>query len=370
MVTLLGNRIPSQESLVALGDLIVMRGHIRTVMRAPRLFVMGAPRSYARFRRQALKEGRLFRADAGDHVRQRRISPTEVDALMLTMLRHSRMLLESSPASLSARTQDWLENIKSKYLMQVFVDEMTDFSAVQLACTMELTHPRLRSWFACGDLDQRITACGIRSEDEISWLGATTGTEVVRRRVKRVYRQSPRLRELVASLSIRKDEDEDDAGTHDSGEAADMWPLLAEHHTGARLADWLAERISEVESAVGGLPSIAIFVDGEDRIDQLVGLVRPRLEERNIRVVPCKDGRMVGDRQEVRVFDVQHVKGLEFEGVFFVGIDRLAERLPELFDRFFFVGASRAATYLGITCDAALPAGLEQVRGHFSQGGW
>ena len=27
---------------------------------------------------------------------------------------------------------------------------------------------------------------------------------------------------------------------------------------------------------------------------------------------------------DVRVFDIQHIKGLEFEAVFFVGVDRLA----------------------------------------------
>jgi superfamily I DNA/RNA helicase len=204
----------------------------------------------------------------------------------------------------------------------------------------------------------------------ISWLGAANGGEIDRRRVGRVYRQSPRLRELAASLSTRRDEGAEGPWASGPEEAADVWPLLAERHTGGRLADWLADRITEVERAVGRLPSIAIFVDGEERIDPLVGLVRPRLEERNIRIVPCKDGRVVGDRQEVRVFDVQHIKGLEFEGVFFVGIDRLAERLPELFDRYFYVGVSRAATYLGVTCNAALPERLEEVRRYFGQGDW
>jgi UvrD-like helicase C-terminal domain len=40
----------------------------------------------------------------------------------------------------------------------------------------------------------------------------------------------------------------------------------------------------------------------------------------------------------------------EFEAVFFIGIDQLAERLPELFDKYLYVGTTRAATYLGVTC--------------------
>ena len=104
--------------------------------------------------------------------------------------------------------------------------------------------------------------------------------------------------------------------------------------------------------AIGRLPSIAMFVDGDDLIDPLVSAVQPILEERNIRIVGCKEGRVVGDASEVRMFDIQHIKGLEFEAVFFVGIDRLALRIPDLFQRFFYVGATRAATYLGITCEA------------------
>jgi hypothetical protein len=47
------------------------------------------------------------------------------------------------------------------------------------------------------------------------------------------------------------------------------------------------------------------------------------------------------------------MKGLEFEAVFFVGINRLAARIPDLFHRFLFVGVTRAATYLGVTSEAA-----------------
>ena len=68
----------------------------------------------------------------------------------------------------------------------------------------------------------------------------------------------------------------------------------------------------------------------------------------------------------MRVFDVRHIKGLEFEAVFFIGIDRLAENYPELFGNYLYVGATRAATYLGLTCERELPlnmAGLEEAFG-------
>jgi len=92
---------------------------------------------------------------------------------------------------------------------------------------------------------------------------------------------------------------------------------------------------ASAQVAIGRLPSIAVFVDGDDRIDPLVTATQRILAERNIPIVGCKEGRIVGDAREVRVFDIQHIKGLEFEAVFFVGIDGLARRIPDLFQRFF-----------------------------------
>ncbi len=63
---------------------------------------------------------------------------------------------------------------------------------------------------------------------------------------------------------------------------------------------------------------------------------------------------------------MKHIKGLEFEAVFFVGIDELAEREPELFDKFLYVGATRAATYLGLTSASEnVPVRMESIVGHF-----
>ena len=79
---------------------------------------------------------------------------------------------------------------------------------------------------------------------------------------------------------------------------------------------------------------------------------------------------MVGDAREVRVFDIKHIKGVEFEAVFFVGIDQFAEQIPDLFQRFLYVGLTRAATYLGLTCEGVLPKRLEPLRPKFQIDGW
>ncbi len=121
-------------------------------------------------------------------------------------------------------------------------------------------------------------------------------------------------------------------------------------------ANWLAARIAEIETLTTDLPSIAVLVNSEEEVSALVKPLDRALEPHNIRAVPCPNGQVMGQDNEVRIFDVQHVKGLESEAVFFLGVDELAARLPELFDKYIYVGATRAATYLGLTCAGeALP---------------
>jgi hypothetical protein len=376
ILELIGDRLPTgaDAPFAEIGSKIATRARLRTLVRAPRSFVLGTPGVYARFRREALREARHFKAGeaTSEFFTGGRITPDEVDVLLLVMLRNARRLLQHDRRRLDVGTaHDWLETIKGRYLMQVFVDEMTDLSAVQLGCTAELAHPRLRSWFASGDLRQRITATGLQDETELQWLNPTAGINIDIRRIRIGYRQSQRLRELSDSLALLLDPASKTRTDSPRGEEeADVWPLLGENLSGDALVQWLAGRIYEVERGIGRLPSIAVFVDGDDRIDPLLAATQPLLRERNIPIMGYKGGLVVGDAREVRMFDVQHIKGMEFEAVFFVGIDRLAKRIPDLFLRFLYVGVTRAATYLGLTCETVLPKQLEPVRSHFSATNW
>jgi DNA helicase IV len=225
----------------------------------------------------------------------------------------------------------------------------------------------VRSWFACGDLNQRITEYGVQDRSEFDWIGNAAEHPAEVRQIQIAYRQSARLRELAVALSA------DSSALplpNDEMEYQEVPPLMLERASGDAVSKWIASRITEIERALGSVPSIAVFVDGEEQIDPVVSALNVHLSPHNIEAIGCPDGRTVGDAQDVRVFNVQHIKGLEFEAVFFVAVDRLAERLPTLFDRYLFVGVSRAATYLGITCEGALPAALQPVRSHFSTDVW
>lgn len=107
-------------------------------------------------------------------------------------------------------------------------------------------------------------------------------------------------------------------------------------------------------------------MSSEDAVSPLATALSVALSPHNIRAVACPNGQVVGQEVDVRVFDVQHIKGLEFEAVFFVGIDVLARQSPRLFDKYLYVGVTRAAAYLGITCEGKdLPEKIRSLRPRF-----
>ncbi|TIQ27764.1 MAG: hypothetical protein E5X61_22105 [Mesorhizobium sp.] len=125
----------------------------------------------------------------------------------------------------------------------------------------------------------------------------------------------------------------------------------------------------EIERLTKPLPSVAILVNDEAEVGPLADRLKTALADQNLNVIACYKGQSVGQDSDIRIFDVQHIKGLEFEAVFFVGIDTLATLRPELFDKFLYVGATRAATYLGLTCvGSALPKKIGSLQSDFVQG--
>ena len=112
------------------------------------------------------------------------------------------------------------------------------------------------------------------------------------------------------------------------------------------------------------MPTIAVLVNSKDEVDPIAYALNELLEDVNQNVVACSDQNL-GIDNDIRVFEVQHIKGLEFEAVFFVGVDQLALQMVDLFGKYLYVGATRSATYFGMTCDSQLPDDLEPLREFF-----
>ena len=114
------------------------------------------------------------------------------------------------------------------------------------------------------------------------------------------------------------------------------------------VAAWLTDRIGEIERMINGAPTIAVMVDSEDRVERLAKALNQRLEDINLTAQACRGGQILGNDRAVRVFDIKHIKGLEFEAAFFVGLDTTMQCLPDLYSKYLYDDATRAANYVGI----------------------
>lgn len=359
----LADRGLTETDRADVGASLLVQTNARRFVNPVKRYLEGIPKRYRAFRRDRQQAENWYRNEGFE---ARDIHPLELDIVLLAILRAAGDLISRPNVQRDIDSPAWsaLQPILGHYRNQVLVDEATDFSPIQLACMAALAHPRLRSFFACGDFNQRLTTWGARSADEMKWVFADFDIK----EITVSYRQSKQLNELARAMirAVGGTEQNVSLPAHvDSGGVA---PALLEHATDtAIVVSWLADRIREIERFVGQLPSTAIFVNAEDDVAPVAEALNEALSEHNIQVIACREGQAVGQESNVRVFDIQHIKGLEFEAVFFVGIDQLAALHPALFDKYLYVGTTRAATYLGVTCDGALPPAIESLRAHFGQ---
>ncbi|NKA73553.1 DNA helicase UvrD [Ralstonia solanacearum] len=359
----LGDRTLPASELAVLGTSLLLQAHARRFVSPVRRYIDGIPKRYRAFRKMRQDEGRWY-AKAGFELRE--LNPLELDVVLLSILRSAGDLLQRPTVMRDIDSPAWapLKPVLAALCSQVVVDEATDFSPIQLASMAALAHPRLRSFFACGDFNQRLTTWGSRSADELQWVFPDFDIQ----HVTVAYRQSRQLNELARDIIQYVEGSSHDASLPAEVNNEGVPPVLLECASPDESVGWLAARIQWIDRYLDGrLPSTAIFVNSEAEVEPIAHALNEALADQNIQVVACREGQTVGQESNVRVFDVQHIKGLEFEAVFFVGIDQLAASRPELFDKFLYVGTTRAAQYLGMTCAAELPKALEPLRKHFRE---
>lgn len=354
--------LPEADRAEVGASLLVQAGARRFVNPVKR-YLDGIPKRYRAFRRERQRSGNWYRSEGFE---PRDIHPLELDIVLLAILRAAGELTSRPNVLRDIDSPAWsaLQPVVQRHRNQILVDEATDFSPIQLACMAALAQPRMRSFFACGDFNQRLTTWGARSSEDLKWVFPDFDI----REITVSYRQSRQLNELARALIHTVGGAEQNVSLPAHVDNVGVAPALLEHASDASsVIDWLADRIREIERFVGQLPSVAVFVNSEDDVGPVAESLSAALADHNIPVVACREGQAVGQESSVRVFDIQHIKGLEFEAVFYVGIDRLATLHPTLFDKYLYVGITRAATYLGVTCERALPAAIEGLRAHFTR---
>lgn len=356
-------RIPSDEDLAELGKLLLEQTRLRKFERLERLFLRGIAPKYKRFRAERVKTSRWYEAAP---TKPSDIFWKELDLVVLAALQIANELLGHyrRHAESSLPEGGFLGSVRAMQRAQVLIDEATDFSRIQLAAMHEIAHPTSSSFFLCGDINQRLTSWGLKTNEALDWI--TKGIE--RKSITVSYRQSQRLVELakdVASLGGSQAEDIILPDRLDAEGLSPVWQDALNDHE--KVSDWLTNRIHEIDRMLQRSTTIAVLVNEEADVEPLALALNDRLEEISLSAVACKDGKVVGNDRDVRVFDIRHIKGLEFEAVFFIGLDETIAKHPDLFAKFLYVGATRAANYLGVTFTQSIPGQVAMLAPHFQK---
>jgi DNA helicase IV len=250
---------------------------------------------------------------------------------------------------------------RNVYKGVVAIDEATDFSPLELISMSTFAYPKFNCVSLSGDLMQRMTTNGIRSWEDYTSLITNTDIESL----KIAYRQTPNLLKLASIIYEKNAGVIPDFRSYASEDSKYPDPLFFVNEDQEQRVNWIAERITEINKIYGdAIPSIAVFVKNDSEVVKVANLLNNNnsITELFITAIACIGGQILGDKQNIRVFPIEHIKGLEFETVFFWDIDTLDTLEYNLLDKYIYVGLSRATFYLGITAIEDFPEELRYLK--------
>ena len=241
------------------------------------------------------------------------------------------------------------------------VDEATDFCECDIYAMQSLLYNDYNSFTLCGDLMQRLTKQGIKTWKDITpFLGEMIPLEMITS-----YRQSKALLSVAQSLYVDTIGDEPGYVAYMKSTKVPEPLYFVSEDESAKIS-WIEKRINEVYIAYGKkLPSIAIFLNKKDEIKGFVDRLRDTdfIYDAGIEIVDGSEGNVLASSNQIRVYPIDVVKGMEFDVVFFHNIDN-ADADDDLIKRYIYVGVSLAAFFLGIT----LKTDKKDITKYFKEG--
>jgi len=302
--------------------------------------------------------------------RNMRIHPDEQALLLIFVNSIVYRLSKKFPTQYAILNHPYINGFRNHSKPVIGIDEATDFSVIDLVAINSFRHPLISAVTLSGDLMQRMTEEGLSSWDD--FVKVTPNCEM--KNLKVSYRQSPTLLALAKAIYKKSTGRIANYESYISKDEAEPKPLMRISVVEEEKLQWIADRIIEIYKAYGdSIPSIAIFLPDEHQLEdfatKLGGL--DTLADIGITVKACRDGQVLGDKTEARVFSVKVIKGLEFECVFFHNLDELLEQelSHDLLLKYLYVGLSRATFYLGLTLKKELPKEISFLAGNFDTSG-
>lgn len=239
--------------------------------------------------------------------------------------------------------------LKNKYIRAyddnkkpvIGIDEATDYSVMDYYMMYSFRHYDYNAVTLCGDIMQGLNTNGIMSWSEVQKvLPKLEVTEL-----KTSYRQIPTLVEM--SRSIFFDEQGELPPYHSVREKAEgePQPLVMISDDEDEKIEWMVARLREVYAAYNKeMPSVGVFIPNGESVDRFVRRLR---EEDDLGEIRIESGSETTASRAVKVYELNEVKGMEFEVVFFYDLDKsLQGDDREMMSRYLYVGISRATSHL------------------------
>lgn len=204
---------------------------------------------------------------------------------------------------------------------------------------------------------QRMTEQGVSDWSSLQALFP----EISINRLTVSYRQSPTLLKIASKLYENVTGVKPDFSSYLPESSGEPLPVIKQLGDIESTCEWLIEQIKMVYNRYeGNIPSVAIFAENDHAVRDIAEELEQSDELNDVGITvrfSTSKQELVPDAQ-VCVYNIENIKGLEFEAVFFVNIDQIKTTDHELLQKYLYVGVSRAAYYLGVSFKQELPESL------------
>ena len=330
------------------------------------------PMLYKKYRRLNLKNdnndwNKKLLEDLVKKDNNKRLHPNEQALLLYFINNLIKQVYKSSKNLFKTETHPYFKAFTTYSKPVIGVDEATDFHLIDLISIYSLGDPEISSVTFSGDVMQRMKKEGISSWNDLKVF-------IPKFEVKDLaisYRQSPTLLELAQNIYKKSMHQDPEYIPFMDKDDLEPQPLIFQSDDKYEKIKWIAKRINEIYRAYGdNIPSIAIFHTDPNQLESFAAELSDydELADYGIHVKASRTGEVLGDKNTVRVFSIEHIKGLEFEAVFFYDLDKIQQLDIDrkLIDRYLYVGLSRATFYLAVTLENNLDDSLNYLYQHLS----
>lgn len=342
-----------QSQLIRLGGLVLFRVYAKFAEGAKNVLLRNLSGIYKRYRRAIHKN-----LDTGWN---QDVLKYIIDKDNKELHIQEQALLLGFVNNLVKAIQKWNNtDLTGKYCDQynaykrpiIGIDEATDFSEVEIYAMISFALVEFSSITIAGDIMQRMTQRGLKSWDDLDNVIHNKSVESL----QKSYRQSKKMLEVAQRLYFDTMKERANYKAHLKEEKVPKALAFVNDDEDAKMV-WIEKRIKEVFEAYGKqLPSIAIFLNSKEDVQRFAEKLKNTdfFFDNQLSVINGSDGQTLGTKNQVRVFPIDTVKGMEFDVVFFHNIDD-TDFDDELVKRYLYVGVSRASFYLGATFKNANP---------------